>query len=146
MFANSFPSALAAKGKPRDLDYPACWTGARRCAPKSDCAPVPPNGKKGHGGTRTAVVLPPTNNIPGFTHWAIGLPVTSSKNIIYEFGPSDEIFLKKPSHRPKPAAAGFSQPCAKVVDGPWAPRAPRLSYKLDHFRSHCAQSLAHFHH
>ena len=35
------------KGKPRDLDYPACWTGARRCAPKSDCAPVPPNGKKG---------------------------------------------------------------------------------------------------
>ena len=35
------------KEKPRDLDYPACWTGARRCAPKSDCAPVLPNGKKG---------------------------------------------------------------------------------------------------
>ena len=38
---------ISLKGKPRDLDYPACWTGARRCAPKSDCAPVPPNGKKG---------------------------------------------------------------------------------------------------
>ena len=64
------------KGKPRDLDYPACWTGARRCAPKSDCAPVPPNGKKEYGGARTAVWLPPTNNMLGFTHWAIGLPAT----------------------------------------------------------------------
>ena len=22
---------VSIKGKPRDLDYPACWTGARRC-------------------------------------------------------------------------------------------------------------------
>ena len=52
----------------------------------------PQTEKRGYGGTRTAVVLPPPNNMPGFTHWAIGLPVTSSENIIYGFGPSDEIF------------------------------------------------------
>ena len=43
------------KGKPRDLDYPACCTGARRCAPKSDCAPIPRKRKKGD----TAGLEPP---------------------------------------------------------------------------------------
>ena len=45
------------------LDYPTCWTSARRCTPKSDCAPVPPHGKK----KGTAGFEPPQNSLPHFT-------------------------------------------------------------------------------
>ena len=38
------------KGKPRDLDYPACWTGARRCGAeiwRAALSPSPPKCKNG---------------------------------------------------------------------------------------------------
>ena len=52
----------------------------------------PQTEKMGVGGTRTAAVRSPTHHTPGVTHWTIGSPATSPKNIIYGFGLFDEIF------------------------------------------------------
>ena len=51
------------------LDYPACWTGARRCAPKSDCALVPPNRKK----SDTAGFELPQYSFSHLTHAALAI-------------------------------------------------------------------------
>ena len=78
----SLKSRHGAKGKPRDLDYPACWTGVRIHARRNLTArQSPQTEKKGYGGSQTVAKLPPIKLAPVFTHWATAPPVTS-ENII----------------------------------------------------------------
>ena len=99
-------------------DHPACRTGPRRCAPRSGCTPAPPSGEKWYSGFRTSIVLPRTFYVLVFGHWAVAPNCNAAEKGFFWICSPRMNFLKKPSHRPKPVATCFSQPCIEVVDGP----------------------------
>ena len=59
---HSMSAWCTSKGKPRDLDYPACWTGARRCGAeiwRAALSASPPKCKNGC----TAGIEPPQTSL-----------------------------------------------------------------------------------